>query len=134
MNPCSNCKTVTTCLELGCGQKSMPSTATERARAMMAAIGRMAAPVPLAPRETPAGLGEYGGLWSKQHAEMLVTSGGSALIGYLKPNEEVGEVQKAHMRLLGQAREALAAYHAEIKAGGEPTYPEWASDVLLVLA
>lgn len=29
-----------------------------------------------------------------------------------------------------QAQHALAEYHAEISAGGEPHYPQWAADVL----
>lgn len=28
------------------------------------------------------------------------------------------------------AREAMDEYHAEIQAGGEPDYPQWAADIL----
>lgn len=34
------------------------------------------------------------------------------------------------MQTKAQAEQALAEYHAEISAGGEPHYPQWAVDVL----
>lgn len=40
----------------------------------------------------------------------------------------VGSMQ----RLNALAAEALAQYHAEISAGGEPTYPAWVDDVAAV--
>lgn len=35
-------------------------------------------------------------------------------------------------RLNALAAEALAQYHAEIRAGGEPVYPAWVDDVAAV--
>lgn len=35
-------------------------------------------------------------------------------------------------RLNALAAEALAQYHAEIRAGGEPMYPSWVDDVAVV--
>ncbi|WP_312538054.1 hypothetical protein [Achromobacter mucicolens] len=35
-------------------------------------------------------------------------------------------------RLNALAAEALAQYHAEIRAGGEPAYPTWVDDVASV--
>lgn len=35
-------------------------------------------------------------------------------------------------RLRAMAREAMAQYQAEIEAGGEPAFPQWAKDIVIV--
>jgi hypothetical protein len=35
-------------------------------------------------------------------------------------------------RLRGMAKEALKEYQAAITAGGEPAYPQWAEDIMVV--
>lgn len=35
-------------------------------------------------------------------------------------------------RLRGMAKEALQEYQAAIAAGGEPSYPQWAEDIMAV--
>lgn len=42
--------------------------------------------------------------------------------------------KEAAQRLIAQAREAMDEYRAAMQGGGDPTYPAWAADVLLVLA
>lgn len=44
------------------------------------------------------------------------------------PPGQAGPMQ----RLNALAAEALTQYHAEISAGGEPTYPAWVDDVAAV--
>ncbi|WP_241130715.1 hypothetical protein [Achromobacter xylosoxidans] len=46
--------------------------------------------------------------------------------------QEQSGVAGPMQRLNAIAAEALAQYHAEIRAGGEPVYPAWVDDVAAV--
>lgn len=46
--------------------------------------------------------------------------------------QEQSDVAGPMQRLNAIAAEALAQYHAEIRAGGEPVYPAWVDDVAAV--